>query len=231
MQVGVTNENGDGSHKTVQVQPPVGRPFAPGHDPRRNAGGRPNGLAALARQAVGDGEDLVRFYRAVFDGDAKAIGERRPIGLRDRMLAGEWLAARGFGRAPVVVELPDAPAGSLPPEAVATVRVMPQELQDGIRRWLEQRCEECLAREREVAEAKMRSYLPVTGLVGTGTDRGKVGDGAWGTALNRFQRYSRLLTEGGTDENYDAGCSPCETAQAAICVRELNPSLLRICCT
>jgi hypothetical protein len=68
-------ENGDGPHRTAS-EVPVGRPFSAGFDARRNAGGRPRGLASLVRQAVGDGEDLVRFYRAVFDGDAKAIGER-----------------------------------------------------------------------------------------------------------------------------------------------------------
>lgn len=111
----MTERNGDGPHKTATVLPPLGKPFAPGHDPRRNAGGRPRGLAAMVRRAVGDGGDLVRFYRAVFDGDAKAIGERRPICLRDRILAGEWLASRGWGRAPIVIEPPDEPAGPFAP--------------------------------------------------------------------------------------------------------------------
>ena len=55
------------------VLPPTGKPFAPGHDPRRNAGGRPRGLAAQVRQAVGDGEDLVDFMAAVLNGDTKRL--------------------------------------------------------------------------------------------------------------------------------------------------------------
>jgi hypothetical protein len=106
-------ENGDGPHRTAS-ELPIGRPFTPGHDERRNSGGRPPGLATMVRQAVGDGEDLVRFYRAVFAGNATAIGERRRISLRDRMLAGEWLASRGWGRAPIIVESPDEPAVGSP---------------------------------------------------------------------------------------------------------------------
>ena len=53
---------------------PIGRPFADGHDPRRNAGGRPQGLAKLAREAVRDGRDLIDFHVAVFKGDTNALG-------------------------------------------------------------------------------------------------------------------------------------------------------------
>jgi hypothetical protein len=123
---------------------------------------------ALARQAVGDGEDLVSFYRAVFAGDAKAIGERRPITLRDRMLAGEWLAARGWGRAPVVVELPEAASGPFTPEAAAELKEMPPELRDGIRQWLQQRREDYLAQQREAAEKRMMSFVPSGGSDGNG---------------------------------------------------------------
>jgi CubicO group peptidase (beta-lactamase class C family) len=55
---------------------PNGRPFASGHDPRRNLG-RPQGLAKLAREAMGDGRDLIDFHLAVFRGDSKTLGLRR----------------------------------------------------------------------------------------------------------------------------------------------------------
>ncbi|HEV2359138.1 MAG TPA: hypothetical protein VGZ23_16220 [bacterium] len=125
-------------------------------------------MAALVRQAVGDGEDLVRFYRAVFAGDAVSIGERRRISLRDRMLAGEWLAARGWGRAPVVIEPPDEPSGPFAPEAAAALKEMPPELRDGIRQWLQERREEYLASERAAAERRMLSYMPTVGPDGNG---------------------------------------------------------------
>ena len=75
----------------------VGRPFKPGHDPRRNPGGRAKGLPQLARHAVRDGADLVRFFRAVLKGDAVTLGVSS-VPLRDRIEAGKWLADRGWGR-------------------------------------------------------------------------------------------------------------------------------------
>lgn len=72
----------------------TGRGFLPGQS--GNPGGRPKGLAAAARGAVGDdGRDLVAFFSAVMRGDRKALGERRPVALRDRMQAATWLADRG----------------------------------------------------------------------------------------------------------------------------------------
>jgi hypothetical protein len=87
-------------------------------DPRRNGGGRPQGLARLAREAVGDGQDLIQFFTAVFRADRKALGERR-IALRDRMQAATWLADRAFGRAVQVVEVPEDPQqGPIRPHGV-----------------------------------------------------------------------------------------------------------------
>jgi hypothetical protein len=73
--------------------------FRPGQS--GNPGGRPKGLAKLARAAVGDGQDLIDFYLAVFNGDTKALRTRK-ITLRDRIQAAEWLAERGWGKAPPV---------------------------------------------------------------------------------------------------------------------------------
>jgi hypothetical protein len=124
---------------------PNGRPFASGHDPRRNLGGRPHGLAKLAREAVGDGRDLIDFYLAVFRGDSKTLGLRR-ITLRDRLAAAAWLGERGWGKAPLVAD-PDlstepqvnfydalgAWARSLPPELRKVVgEVMDRQFIEGI---------------------------------------------------------------------------------------------------
>ncbi len=80
----------------------VGRPFAPGVS--GNPGGRPPGLARLAREATGDGADIVGFFVLVSRGvkpegwpDAEKL-------TADHMIhANEWLADRGFGKAPLVV--------------------------------------------------------------------------------------------------------------------------------
>lgn len=152
-------ENGDGPHKTAAVLPPVGKPFTPGYDGRRNAGGRPKGLAAAARAAVCDGQALIEFFSAVMHGDGKALGVRQ-ISLAARMDAARWMADRGWGKAVTTIEMPTEPATYFTPEQSAALREMPPELKDGIRRWLEERREAYLARGRAAAEAKMRSYLP-----------------------------------------------------------------------
>jgi len=58
----MSETNGSGPHIPVPKLP-TGRPFATGHDPRRNPGGRPLGLAKLAREAVGDGGGSGRVLR------------------------------------------------------------------------------------------------------------------------------------------------------------------------
>ncbi len=120
-------ENGDGPHKTAP-EVPVGRPLAPGHDERRNVGGRPRGLSAAARLIVGDdGRALVEFFNAILRGDGKALGVRH-IALPARMEAARWLADRAFGRATIVIEQPDEPAALFTPEQAATLRELPEGL-------------------------------------------------------------------------------------------------------
>lgn len=67
----MASPNGDSPHKSATVLPPVGRPFAAGHDPRRNAGGRPRGLSAAAHAVVGDERQAERD-------DEKASPSRHP---------------------------------------------------------------------------------------------------------------------------------------------------------
>ena len=61
--------------KTTGLGGVTGRGFPPGQS--GNPGGRPKGLATLAREAVGDGRDLVAFYLAVLKGDTKALHARK----------------------------------------------------------------------------------------------------------------------------------------------------------
>lgn len=163
----MSDENGDG-HKTATVQPPLGRPFAPGHDPRRNAGGRPRGLAAAARAAIGnDGSTLIDFFMTVLRGDGRALGVRQ-IPLAARLDAARWLADGAYGKPPQTVEIADvereqqaaalhALAADFTPEEKATIRAV-----------LLARRERYLAVLRQEAEAKMRSYLPTPGPDGNG---------------------------------------------------------------
>ena len=58
-------------------------------NPKRN-GGRPKGLAQLARAATKDGDDLVKFFVSTLKTAKKHS---------DRIKAAEWLADRGFGKA------------------------------------------------------------------------------------------------------------------------------------
>ena len=165
----MSEQNGDG-HKTATVQPPVGRPFSPGPDPRRNAGGRPKGLAAAARAAVGEeGADLIAFFSAIMRGDHKFLGEQRSIALRDRGLAASWLADRGFGKPPQTVEIADVERQQTA-AALQRLADLPEELKAGIRAWLMERRERYLAEEREAAERRMLSFMPSVGTGGNGSD-------------------------------------------------------------
>ena len=56
-----------------------------------NRGGRPKGLAARVREAVGEGADIVEFF-------ARVLRDER-ASTKDRIEAGKWLADRGWGRA------------------------------------------------------------------------------------------------------------------------------------
>jgi hypothetical protein len=62
-----------------------------------NPGGRPKGIAHLAREMVGDdGEKLVRFWAAVMDGDPLPNG-RVPT-VSESLAASKLLAERGWGK-------------------------------------------------------------------------------------------------------------------------------------
>jgi len=97
-EVGMADRNGDATHRTAREQP-VGKPFSSGYDARRNPGGRPRGLAAAVRAAVGeDGHDLIEFFSAIVRDDRKTLGLRHPVALRERMQAAVWLSDRGCKR-------------------------------------------------------------------------------------------------------------------------------------
>jgi hypothetical protein len=81
---------------------PTGRPFSPGVS--GNPGGRPPGLARLAREATSDGVDTVAFFTLVSHGtkpdgwpDGAALTPEHMID------ANRWLADRGFGKAPLTI--------------------------------------------------------------------------------------------------------------------------------
>lgn len=86
-----------------------------------NPAGRPKGhmvgLAKMAREIVGeDGKPLVEFHWALLTVDAKELKRwdisREDVTLRDRRDCADWLACRGWGKAPdVQVQEGDDPLG------------------------------------------------------------------------------------------------------------------------
>jgi hypothetical protein len=64
-------------------------------------------------------------------GDSEVGGERAR--LEHRLEAARWLADRAFGKAPIVIEPPDEPAGLLTPEATSTLTEMREDLKQQIR--------------------------------------------------------------------------------------------------
>lgn len=90
------------AQKREETAKPVrGRPFEPGN--RANPGGRPKGLASKIRELV-PAEQLAEFYLALWMRDGKVL---RKLGIKvgdvtlaDRTRAADWLADRGYGKAP-----------------------------------------------------------------------------------------------------------------------------------
>jgi hypothetical protein len=76
-----------------------------------NPGGRPKGIARLAREATRDGVDLVAFFVSVFHGVTPGVDDGdtagRDVTLDDRIEAARWLADRGFGKAAITVSAVD----------------------------------------------------------------------------------------------------------------------------
>jgi hypothetical protein len=139
-----------------------GRPFANGHDPRRNAGGRPKGLARLAREAVGgDGRDLVQFMAAVLRGDRKALRVHQ-ITLRERMQAAEWLAERGFGKPPLVVDadLPEEPQVDFYDALGAWARSLPPELRKVVGEVMDRQFIEGIEADISVVDEQIKATMP-----------------------------------------------------------------------
>jgi hypothetical protein len=83
----------------------TGRGFEKGRS--GNPGGRPRGIARLAREIVGDdGEKLVHFWVKVMDGDPLPNG-RVPT-VSESLAASKLLAERGWGKPAEFVPIEDA---------------------------------------------------------------------------------------------------------------------------
>jgi len=119
----------------------------------------------MAREAVGDGADLIEFWVTVLKGDARALGVRS-VSLRDRMQAAEWLTDRGFGRTIPVVNLPQEVP---PPSASDVMRMiadaMPPTLREQIARELEAQFYAKIDAEIAKAEAEAWAKLPPPPIV------------------------------------------------------------------
>jgi hypothetical protein len=76
--------------------------FQPGNN--ANPGGRPKGLAAKVRELVPP-ERLAEFYLAIVERNGaklRSLGIKvSEVSLADRMKAADWLADRGYGKAPI----------------------------------------------------------------------------------------------------------------------------------
>lgn len=78
-----------------------GRPFKKGQS--GNPGGRPKGLSSAIRESV-PAEKLAAYFQAIWTRDEKALKKLgialSEVTLAERTKAGDWLADRGYGKAP-----------------------------------------------------------------------------------------------------------------------------------
>jgi len=136
----------------------TGRGFMPGQS--GNPGSRPKGLARLAREAVGDGADLVEFWKLILRGDAKALGVRS-VPLRDRMQAAACLADRGFGKPTPVVDLPEeAPQASLRDRIASWAERLPADVRAVVAETLDAEFEAKIEEDIAEVDEAARSLLP-----------------------------------------------------------------------
>lgn len=98
-----------------------GTQFKPGNN--ANPGGRPKGLSQFLRGQTKDGEELARWYLAIWRGEGEFAGARLPLNIR--MEAAEWIANRGFGKPVQATEI-SGPEGGPLLITPWTERVMPR---------------------------------------------------------------------------------------------------------
>ena len=133
--------------------------FQPGQS--GNPGGRPKGLAKLAREAVGDGQDLIDFYLAVFKDDTKALRARK-ITLRDQFQAAEWLAERGFGKAPIVADVPedDEPQVDFNDALTIWARSLPPDLRKALGEYMDREFEAGIEADIALVDEQIKAMMP-----------------------------------------------------------------------
>jgi len=137
----------------------TGRGFMPGQS--GNPGGRPRNLARLIRTGLSDGDEIVAFYLDVLRGNQKALGCW--VRLRDRLAAGQWLSEHGWGRAPIVVDLPEeVPQASVRDQIKSWAERLPPDVREIVAEKLDEEFQAQIEAEIAVVDEAARKLLPTT---------------------------------------------------------------------
>lgn len=94
-----------------------------------NPGGRPKGLAAMVREITKDGKELVDLHLQImrgkltiehssFDPEGNVVTRDQFPSHKDRLLAAQWLADRGFGKCESTVTVSNPDGSNLIPQSI-----------------------------------------------------------------------------------------------------------------
>jgi hypothetical protein len=96
---------------------------------------------------------------AVFKDDTKTLGLRR-ITLKDRLAAAAWLGERGWGRTPLIEDLPEEPQVSEGQDFVEWAKRLPPDLRKALGAYMDAEFERQIEADIAVVDKQIKATMP-----------------------------------------------------------------------